>query len=102
MSDDRKNSTAGFWVSAILLAVLLGYPLSFGPACWISSRLDVGSRLVTVAYRPITWGLSENYDGRLDGAIRWYARLGAADNGWDWWNVLNDGGEWEWRRLLTM
>jgi len=29
---DRKHSSPAFWITAALLAVLVGYPLSFGPA----------------------------------------------------------------------
>ena len=27
------SSTAGFWITVALVAALVGYPLSFGPAC---------------------------------------------------------------------
>ncbi len=33
MTPDRKKPTAGFWISVALVAVLVGYPLSCGPAC---------------------------------------------------------------------
>jgi hypothetical protein len=28
-----RNPTTGFWITVALVAVLVGYPLSFGPAC---------------------------------------------------------------------
>jgi hypothetical protein len=34
----ERRPTAGFWIAVVVLTVLVGYPLSFGPACWISSR----------------------------------------------------------------
>ena len=34
MTSDRKKPTAGFWITVALVAVLVGYPLSFGPAGW--------------------------------------------------------------------
>jgi len=34
---DHKPSAA-FWITVALLAVLAGYPLSFGPACWWFSK----------------------------------------------------------------
>jgi hypothetical protein len=34
---DRKPTPA-FWVTVTLVAVLVAYPLSFGPACWAYSR----------------------------------------------------------------
>jgi hypothetical protein len=33
-----------------LVVVLVAYPLSFGPACWITSRLGYGDQLVTQFY----------------------------------------------------
>jgi hypothetical protein len=38
MSNDRKKPTAGFWITVALAVVLVGYPLSFGPACWVMGR----------------------------------------------------------------
>ncbi len=35
----EKTPTSGFWVTVALLAVLVAYPLSLGPACWIVPRL---------------------------------------------------------------
>jgi hypothetical protein len=35
MTSPRKHPTAGFWITLALVAVLVGYPLSFGPACWM-------------------------------------------------------------------
>jgi len=82
---DRKKPTAGFWITVALLAVLVGYPLSIGPACWISSRTRVGVRLIPTIYRPITWACLP--EGRVDNpigaALDWYAGLGAS-KGWRW------------------
>ena len=95
---DRNKPTAGFWITVALVMVLLGYPLSFGPACWVSSHLNAGTRAVAAVYRPITWGLNDDHKGKLDGIIRWYARLGAAHENWGWWNFLSDDpDEWTWR-----
>ncbi len=40
MTTDHKHPTAAFWLTVALVVVLVGYPLSFGPACWISSYVD--------------------------------------------------------------
>ena len=79
---NRKNPSAGFWFAVALVAVLVGYPLSFGPACWISSRTKIGADWLPFGYRPIVSGLSIN-PTRASAAIKWYARLGAA-RGWEW------------------
>jgi len=56
MTSDRKKPTTGFWITVALVAVLLAYPLSFGPACWIESRFlpdgSINSRFSGV-YRPL-------------------------------------------------
>ena len=58
MKDDRKKSTAGFRIKVSLLAVLAAYPLSFGPACWITSRADRGLGLLPIVYWPILKSMS--------------------------------------------
>lgn len=57
MTDERKRSSVGFWATAFLLLPVL-YVASFGPACWIASRVDDGS-FVAAAYQPLMrlwWG----------------------------------------------
>ena len=46
-----RKPTAGFWITMALVAVLVGYPLSFGPA-----RAAYVHRLVPEwTYRPMRW-----------------------------------------------
>jgi hypothetical protein len=103
MTPDRKKPGVAFWATVVVVVVALLYPISFGPACWISSRLNAGTQAVTVVYRPITWCLSDNYDGPLDNAVRWYAGLGAADASWGWWGRSPCESEevppWTWEPL---
>ena len=98
---DHKHPTAGFWIIVALVAVLVGYPLSFGPACWITSRTNVGVSAVPIVYRPITWGLSSEYAWRLDQTIRWYADIGAEPD-WIWWSRSRDEdhSDWAWMAAL--
>lgn len=98
----RHEPAAGFWIVLGLIALPLLYVAGFGPACWISSRLNAGTGVVTVVYRPITGCLRDDYDGPLDGAIRWYAGLGAAHGNWGWWGKDPCGFQeepWIWRPL---
>jgi hypothetical protein len=81
----RKKPGIVFWATVVAVSALFAYPLSFGPACWISSRLNAGTQAVTVVYRPVTWCLREDYAATLDSAVRWYAGLGAANEDWGWW-----------------
>jgi len=101
---DRNKPGAALWGTTALLAALLVYPVSFGPACWASSRLKAGTRAVTVVYQPIAWCLDDNYEGTLDGAIRWYAGLGAPNADWGWWarNPCHVHAEpWAWTQLSS-
>lgn len=50
---NRRKPTAGFWITVTLVAVLVGYPLSFGPACWAMDRIGTRSDLAEVIYRPL-------------------------------------------------
>jgi hypothetical protein len=55
---DRKKPTAGFWITVALVAALVGYPLSFGPACWLGSREWVPAEVrdvVTCPYQPLVY-----------------------------------------------
>lgn len=36
---EQRSKRAWAWVPVALLVFLVGYPLSFGPACWIVSRV---------------------------------------------------------------
>ena len=122
---DRNKPTAGFWITVALVAVLV-YPLSFGPACWITSRLGHGAVILPVIYWPIirnmehstpNWFNFSKFGGKLPGVgdtlyhssrggvINWYACLLAAE-GWQWYCVdqylvidLDRDGKWEWRSL---
>ncbi len=102
----RKKPGVAFWATVVVVVVLVAYPLSFGPACWISSRLNAGTRAVTVVYRPVTWCFSDNYDGPLDNAVRWYAGLGAANDSWGWWGRAACASEeeplWAWEPLTAL
>jgi hypothetical protein len=88
----RKHPTPGFWITLALVAVLVGYPLSFGPACWISERTENDGKILSFLYRPIIqlaftnsttgdfmvkymmWGVRQNVRSILsirEGTIRW-------------------------------
>jgi len=51
---DRKKPIAAFWITASLVAVLLGYPLSYGPWCWLTGRIpETPRRWISAAYSPV-------------------------------------------------
>ncbi len=54
----HKKPTAGFWITVSLVAALVAYPLSFGPACWVLARDNSRSqthRSIEAIYRPLFW-----------------------------------------------
>lgn len=54
MSKNRQKTGVAFWATVALVVVLVGYPLSFGPACWIASRsFPHNHHAFRMAYRPI-------------------------------------------------
>ena len=55
---DRKKPGVAFSATVVVVLALVVYPLSFGPACWVTSRLNTGATLIPRIYKPITWGLS--------------------------------------------
>ncbi len=80
MTPPRKP-TAGFWITVVLFVVLVGYPLTFGPACWTVSRRNVGASSLHAVYWPLLWGMSLNQS--ISVALYQYAELGAARD-WHW------------------
>jgi hypothetical protein len=89
MSDDQKRKpTAGFWITVALVVVLIGYPLSLGPACWLAGTNETAMDVIPNVYYPILWlaevtrteispGVSEL--STADDCIEWYATLGRRD-----------------------
>ena len=77
-----------FWATVGLVVVLVGYPLSFGPACWWYSSADpevyeiAGSdsalHYAPLIYSPIGW-VAEFGPDPLGDAIFWYAQVGITD-----------------------
>src|SRR5262245_50991401 len=102
MSDDGKPVWP--WIVALLIGLPVLYVASFGPACWMTSRLDLGARLIPTIYKPIvvltfpTKDYEENPPiARL---LMRYAELAAID-GWVWQGYVgvlvgNDLEGWDW------
>ena len=84
MTDDQKKKPGlPFVVTVAVVLVLVLYPLSFGPACWITSRTNVGADLVPVLYRPVTWAMTPDSETPVNRVSTWYAKIGAPDD-WQW------------------
>jgi len=74
---DRKKPGVAFWTTVVLAVVLLGYPASFGPACWIDSRIGPLYVNRTSVYGPLML-LSERTPGALR-LLAAYAAFGMKD-----------------------
>jgi hypothetical protein len=79
---DRKHPSATFWITVALVALLVAYPLSFGPACWLTSRIDYGRAWITTVYFAIIWTW-DLLPYPIQTAIERYTEAGAADH-WGW------------------
>ena len=75
-----RKPTAGFWITVALVAVLVGYPLSFGPACWwLSSPTPVtfNPHRAMIVYWPL--GAAARWNGPIGSALQWWMRFGTPD-----------------------
>ncbi len=85
------------WTLAAGISVPLLYVLSFGPACWFSSRMKFGDSAMSFFYFPITLALAFNNDTTASHIVNWYAEFRAED-GWQWWTTMyfdeNPDGTW--------
>lgn len=95
MSADRKRSSVVFWAMVILLLPLL-YVGSFGPACWIASRVDGdGGSFIAFAYQPLMrvwWGNPSLFSSPSwqDDLLVKYADIGSTHS----WLFLPDDKGW--------
>jgi hypothetical protein len=79
MSDERKR--ARFWIAvALMVAVLVGYPLSAGPATWLEAKgtrdkiPNVIDSAVFYFYAPLRWYV-KNGPRPVGRALEWYINL---------------------------
>jgi hypothetical protein len=77
MNSDRKKPGVVFWATVVLAAVMF-YFASFGPAIWVIAHDDLPMEwevdAFEVVYRPIAW-LEENGPEPVSYAIDWYIEL---------------------------
>jgi hypothetical protein len=68
---DHKKPGVAFWATVALVVVLVGYPLSFGPACWATNRHWQYLPLTANAYRPLVRLAMEGPDWVSRPLCRW-------------------------------
>ncbi len=95
---DEKRTTIWPWIFAVLIGSPVLYAASFGPACWITSRTDLGYSALPVIYAPMTWAMARSE--KCAGVIRSYACLGAEPS-WSWFRIKLPSNKvrWEWTHV---
>jgi hypothetical protein len=80
MTPSHKKPGVAFWATVGLVVVLVAYPLSFGPACWLTSQSADGDYTA----RDCAWGMIAYWPlGRIalstspvGTAMKWWTALG--------------------------
>jgi hypothetical protein len=67
-----------FWMIASVVVLVSGYPLSFGPAIWLTARGYFRESAVQSFYMPFL--LSVGQAESLESAVTWWASLGVPDD----------------------
>jgi hypothetical protein len=84
---DRKKTGVAFWATVALVVVLVGYPLSFGPACWFNEwtglpvskgygSAGIGDEVIFIVYRPLFEYAGPYPRSMCSELIHWYAEVG--------------------------
>jgi hypothetical protein len=74
---DRRKPPVGFWIIVALVALLVAYPLSTGPADWMRAHgwLSQGTvKTLDRFYSPLPWTY-KNSPALVRRGIDWYAHL---------------------------
>ena len=87
----KKKLPARFWIKAGLVAVVVGYPLGFGPGCWLHYWTGAGRFAMAVVYRPLCFAWEEYPD--LGTPVLYYARLGVRSKAYLNWD-RDKGPSW--------
>ena len=74
-----KKPGVAIWATAVVVAALVAYPLSAGPASWVCRHRLASETMVTSIYAPIIW-LIDNpsrplYDTWIGNLFEWYISL---------------------------
>lgn len=79
MSSNRKKPGVAFWTIVITVLLLLAYPISFGPACWMADREIVATSVVRDVYDPL-WAVILSCPRPIQRMMYHYGRAGAPVN----------------------
>jgi len=53
LTSDHKKPGVAYWATVVVVVVLVAYPLSFGPACWIAWRAASAAPVIATIYSPL-------------------------------------------------
>jgi len=67
-----------FWIIVTVVALVVGYPLSFGPAIWLTAHGYFSEAAVQYIYLPVPQ--SAEHAGWLEIPVTWWGSLGVPDN----------------------
>jgi hypothetical protein len=93
---DRKKPGVAFWATVVVVGLPLLYVLSFGPVCWITSRMG-GHDFASVANAPLVDACLTHGMWKFTGYARW-----RAPNKWRWAEFRADKEpekRWHWTDL---
>ena len=76
----HRQPTAGFWISVALVAELVGYPLSLGPACWLADRSIISDKPVATMFLAIL-DFAFKRDSAAALLLNWWTDIGARREG---------------------
>ncbi len=61
--EEPRPRMSHMWILFAILATMVLYPLSFGPACWIVSRMGSGGEgWIGTIYAPVLWAWRQSPD----------------------------------------
>jgi len=98
MNEDRKKPGVAFWATVVVVAVLVAYPLSIGPACWVADHSWIGKEIVAMIYTPAIW-CSANGPAPIAAAVNWWAHL-YCKNEWNW--GVGTDGKYHWIHFIRL
>jgi hypothetical protein len=74
---DRKKPGVAFWATVAVVAAFVAYPLSIGPAIWLTARGYFRESTVQTFYMPVLWSAAQAES--LESAVTWWGSLGVPD-----------------------
>ena len=75
MTSSRKTPGVSFWATVVVVVVLVAYPMSVGPICWLEARgyfSPEAWEIVWGFYAPLRWFCTVTPDAVSD-CLDWWA-----------------------------